>query len=72
VLEAVENKVDSLTLFEQGKLGRAEDLRTHITYIRLNGLLANLIYSMETTNTDFYTYEFKPVLYFLEYAINKN
>ncbi len=69
-LELVENKADSLTLFEQGKLGRAENLRTHITYIRLNGRLANLIYSMETTNTDFYPYQFKPVLDFLESVSN--
>ena len=69
-LEEVKNKEDPLILFEHGKLGRAEDLRTHLTYIRLNGRLANLIYSMETTNTDFYPYQFKPVLDFLESVSN--
>ena len=30
-----------------------------------SGRLANLIYSMETTNTDFYPYQFKPIINFL-------
>jgi len=57
---------DALDLFSQGKFGRARDLRSAITHIRLSGRLADLIYSMETTNTDFYPYQFKPVLNFLE------
>ena len=57
---------DPIDLLEQGKFGRARDLRGNLTYIRLNGRLANLIYSMETTNTDFYAYQFKPVVNFLE------
>ena len=61
---------DPLDLLEAGKLGRARDLRGNLTYIRLNGRLANLIYSMETTNTDFYPYQFKPVLDFLESPSN--
>ena len=57
---------DPIELLEQGKFGRAQDLREILTYTRLNGRLANLIYSMETTNTDFYAYQFKPVVNFLE------
>lgn len=57
---------DPVELFKNGKFGRARDLRGNLTYIRLNGRLANLIYSMETTNTDFYPYQFKPVVNFLE------
>ncbi len=57
---------DPMELLQQGKFGRAQDLRGVITYTRLNGRLANLIYSMETTNTDFYAYQFKPVVNFLE------
>lgn len=57
---------DALDLFVAGKLGRARDLRGAITHIRLSGRLADLIYSMETTNTDFYPYQFKPVLNFLD------
>ena len=66
-LEVVSEGIeDPIELLEQGKLGRACDLREILTYTRLNGRLANLIYSMETTNTDFYAYQFKPVVNFLE------
>jgi len=61
---------DPLDLLEEGKFGRARDLRGNLTYIRLTGRLANLIYSMETTNTEFYPYQFKPVLEFLESPSN--
>lgn len=57
---------DALDLFKKSKFGRARDLRGAITHIRLSGRLADLIYSMETTNTDFYPYQFKPVLNFLD------
>ena len=57
---------DPVELVKQGKFGRARDLRGILTHMRLNGRLANLIYSMETTNTDFYAYQFKPVVNFLE------
>lgn len=57
-------------LLNQGKFGRARDLRGTITHIRLNGRLADLIYSMEITNTDFYSYQFKPVLTFLDSPSN--
>jgi len=53
-------------LLRQGDFGRAADLRANLTHIRLDGRLADLIYSMETTNTDFYAYQFKPVLNFLD------
>lgn len=52
-------------LLERGKVGRAIDLRRTLTHVRLTGRLADVIYSMETTNTDFYPYQFKPVLRFL-------
>lgn len=61
---------DPFELFRQGRLGRARDLRGNLTNIRLTGRLANLIYSMETTNTDFYAYQFKPVLNFLDSPSN--
>ena len=63
ISEGLEDPVD---LLEKGKFGRAQDLREILTHTRLNGRLANLIYSMETTNTDFYAYQFKPVVNFLE------
>lgn len=64
--EVVGDSEDPLDLLSEGKFGRARDLRGLLTHIRLSGRLANLIYSMETTNTDFYPYQFKPVLNFLD------
>ena len=65
-LECVQEIPDLLELLEQGKLGRSADLRRNLTHIRLSGRLANLIYSMDTTHTDFYAYQFKPVIRFLD------
>ena len=41
-------------LLEQKKFGRPRNLRQQLTHIHLNGKLANLVYSMEATTTDFY------------------
>jgi len=59
-----EEEDDPIELLRRGKLGRTKGLR--VTHIRLSGRLANLIYSMGTTHTDFYPYHFKPVLNFLD------
>lgn len=53
-------------LMRAGRYGRASDLRGAITHYRLSGKLANLIYSLNTTNTRFLAYQFKPVLQFLD------
>ena len=64
-LICADQPVDPLDLLRDGRLGRSSALRKLLTHVRLSGRLANLIYSMETTNTDFYAYQFKPVLKFL-------
>lgn len=53
---------DALDLFERGRFGDELDLRRIITHARLTGRLADVIYSMETTGTDFYAHQFKPVV----------
>jgi superfamily II DNA or RNA helicase len=65
-----EERLNPLDLLEQGKLGTAKDLRRTLTHVRLTGHLADIIYSMEATNTDFYAYQFKPVIKLLETATN--
>jgi hypothetical protein len=50
----------------QLRFGRPRELRSALTHARLGGKLADLIYSLYTTNTDFYAYQFKPVLSFLD------
>ena len=57
-------------MLETGKLGRPIDLRRTLTHVKLSGRLANVIYSMEATNTDFYAYQFKPVIKLLESPSN--
>lgn len=72
-LELVEEEghvEDANDLILRGRYGRATDLRGAITHHRLSGKLANLIYSLNTTNTEFLPYQFKPVLHFLESPSN--
>lgn len=66
-LEKVEHaSVGPYERIRNGRFGRASDLRGLITHFRLSGKLANLIYSLNTTNTEFLAYQFKPVLQYLE------
>lgn len=53
-------------LFAAARFGRPSDLRQILTYEKVKGYLTNVFYSMESSNTDFYAYQFKPVLKFLE------
>ena len=51
-----------LDLLKAGKVSAPSHLRRALLHIRLFGRLADMIYSMEATNTDFYPHQFKPVL----------
>ena len=71
LLEASLEKVtveyqDSYLCMQSGRYAGASHLRGAITQARLSGKLANLIYSLNTTNTKFYPYQFKPVLQYLD------
>lgn len=55
-----------IDLFRRGRLARPVDLYRTLTHIRLSGRLINFIYSLETTDTEFYAYQFKPVLKLLQ------
>lgn len=65
-LELLEEDESPWDLALSGKFGRADDLRRCMTHLRLSGRLANLLYSMEATNTDFYPHQYTPVLRFLD------
>lgn len=70
-LEPVEQKNNTPTAcIRDNRYASAINLRTAITHHRLSGRLANLIYSLNTTNTDFLAYQFKPVLQFLDSPSN--
>ena len=55
-----------LDLLETGEYGTPADLRRILTHIRVSGHPADMLYSMEATNTDFKAFQFKPVIKVLE------
>lgn len=50
---------------QSGLFGNIRDLQRLITYEKLKGTLHEVIYSMEAAQIDFYPYQFKPVLKFI-------
>lgn len=61
---------DLPTLISKNIFNSVEDVRREITKIRLNGNLNDMLYSMGTTNTDFYAHQFKPVMKIINSASN--
>ncbi len=61
-LERVTSTPDALVDLRAGKLSAPADLRRALTHLRMTGRLADMIYSMGATNTEFHAYQFKPVL----------
>ncbi|MCY3933335.1 MAG: DEAD/DEAH box helicase [Acidobacteria bacterium] len=61
-LEALPDEEDALDLLQRGRLGDELDLRLTLAHARLTGRLADVIYSMDVTGTDFYAHQFKPVV----------
>ena len=57
---------DPFTLASKGRYGRAGNLRRNLTYVHLSGRLANLVYAMGITNTDFYPHQYRPLLTLLD------
>ena len=48
--------------FADGKFVEPDWLRRTLTRLRVTGRLSDVVYSMEATETDFYAYQFKPVI----------
>lgn len=61
---------DYFELIRQGRFGRVEDLRRLLTHIHLAGRLANVVYAMGLTQTDFFPHQYKPLLTLLESPVN--
>lgn len=53
---------DEFEILQSMKFTSFNRLRLDLTHHRLSGRLANLIYSLDATNTDFYSHQYKPVL----------
>ena len=66
LLEIVKENVSSIDIFKRGSFGKLSDLRRILTLEKIKGELTNIFYSMESSNTDFYPHQFKPVLRFIE------
>ena len=60
-----------LALLEQGRFSGADDLRRILTFEKVKGQLTNIFYSMESSHTDFYPHQFKPVLKFLDSPVGR-
>jgi len=58
-------------LMETGRFGTPDDLRRILIFQKVKGELTNVLYSMESSNTDFYAYQFKPVLKFLDSPVGR-
>jgi superfamily II DNA or RNA helicase len=70
-LERIEaSSLKPYDIIRQGRYAGVKGLRDSITFYRLSGKLANLIYSLNTTNTQFMAHQFKPVLNFLDSPAN--
>ena len=69
-LTATAHSDDPYAVIESGRFGRSEDLRRSLTHVHLSGRLANLVYSMGVTNTEFFAYQYKPLLTLLESPAN--
>ncbi len=67
-LEPVTAAPDALADLRKGRFSHRSALSHTLTHIRLTGRLADLIYSMESTNTEFHAYQFKPVVKILNAA----
>jgi SNF2 family DNA or RNA helicase len=61
---------DPFALVRAGRYGRVADLRRNLTFAHLSGRLANLVYSMGITNTEFYAHQYRPLLTLLESPAN--
>ena len=62
-LEPVPSAPETLVArFAGGKFVEPDWLRRTLTRLRVTGRLSDVVYSMEATETDFYAYQFKPVI----------
>lgn len=58
-------------LLTAGRFGTPDDLRRILTFEKVRGQLTNIFYSMESSNTDFYPHQFKPVMKFLDSPVGR-
>ena len=69
-LERQPTHADPLDDLVKGRIQGLASFQRILTHEKLTGRLANVIYSMETSQTEFLPYQFKPVLKLLESPTN--
>lgn len=65
-LEPADAELDESTIVAEGRFARAAHLRKQLTAVQLQGRLNELIYSLDTTNTEFMPHQFKPLFALLD------
>ncbi len=71
LLEPCNDEESIEELLRQGRFGGPDDLRRILTFEKIKGQLTNVFYSMESSQTDFYAHQFKPVLKFLDSPVGR-
>lgn len=58
-------------LARKGRFGQIEELRSLMTFEKLQGDLSNVMYSMKTAEIDFFAHQFVPVLKFVNSPLSR-
>ena len=70
LLEPIPDRMDALTEIEAARFQGPESLRRNLLHEKLHGRLSEVMYSMDTSDTNFLAYQFKPILKLLESPTN--
>ena len=66
-LELVPSTTETASdLLRSESICNVRELRRHLAHVRLSGRMSDMLYSLESTDTDFYAHQFKPVLKMLD------
>lgn len=69
-LESAAEPLDPISLLQSGTVSSIDELGRVLTHARLSGRMTDMIYSLETTQTEYYPYQFKPVIKILHNISN--
>ena len=70
LLEPNPKTIDPIDEIENGRFHGPESLRRNLLHEKLHGRLSEVMYSMDTSDTNFLAYQFKPILKLLESPTN--
>ncbi len=68
--EKLPEHLDAISEIEAGRFHGPESLRWNLLHEKLHGRLSEVMYSMDTSDTNFLAYQFKPILKLLESPTN--